>query len=150
MSGTEVLLAQAARSATRTAAQSRRDRPRIPPPLWRCERCGVYLRPLPAEGFRASRCDGRRITMVLPTAMNDRPLVRNDPAALDFRVNRAAMVDPAILELERGRIFDVCWIYAGHESEVRAPGDFKTRTVCGRPVIFCRDGKNAIRVFLNT
>jgi p-cumate 2,3-dioxygenase alpha subunit len=82
--------------------------------------------------------------------MNDRPLVRNDPAALDFRVNRATMVDPAILELERGRIFDVCWIYAGHESEVRAPGDFKTRTVCGRPVIFCRDGKNAIRVFLNT
>src|SRR5947209_9198914 len=82
--------------------------------------------------------------------MNDRPLVLNDPAALQFQVNRATMVDPEILELERRRIFDVCWIYVGHESEVRAPGDFKTRSVCGRPVIFSRDGKNELRVFLNT
>jgi p-cumate 2,3-dioxygenase alpha subunit len=82
--------------------------------------------------------------------MNDRPFVLNDPAALDFQVNRATLVDPGILERERKRIFDVCWIYVGHDSEVRAPGDFKTRAVCGRPVIFCRDGKNDIRVFLNT
>ncbi len=39
-----------------------------------------------------------------------------------FQVNRATLVDPQILELERRRIFDVCWIYVGHESEVRAPG----------------------------
>ena len=82
--------------------------------------------------------------------MNNRPLVLNDPQAPSFAVNRATMVDPEILELERPRIFDVCWIYVGHESEVRAPGDFKTRSVCGRPVIFSRDGKNNIRVFLNT
>ena len=82
--------------------------------------------------------------------MNDRPLVLNDPQAPSFQVNRSSMVDPGILELERRRVFDVCWIYVGHESEVRAPGDFRTRTVCGRPVIFCRDSKNAVRVFLNT
>src|SRR6266581_2059808 len=82
--------------------------------------------------------------------MNDRPLVLNDPQAPSFAVNRATMVDPEILELERRRVFDTCWIYVGHESEVRAPGDFKTRSVCGRPVIFSRDGKNNIRVFLNT
>jgi phenylpropionate dioxygenase-like ring-hydroxylating dioxygenase large terminal subunit len=33
---------------------------------------------------------------------------------------------------------------------VRAPGDFRTRIVCDRPVIFCRDSKSRIRVFLNT
>ena len=48
------------------------------------------------------------------------------------------MVEPAVLEAERRRIFDRCWIYAGHESEVRAPGDFQTRTA-GRPIILCRD-----------
>src|SRR5689334_14663672 len=80
--------------------------------------------------------------------MNDRPLVLNE--ASSFRVNRATMVDPEILELERRRVFDMCWIYVGHESEVRAAGDFRTRTVCGRPVIFCRDNSNAVRVFLNT
>lgn len=82
--------------------------------------------------------------------MNDQPLVINEPDALNFRVNRSTLVDPAILELERRRIFDTCWIYVGHESEIRAPGDFKTRTICGRPIIFCRDSKNAIRVFLNS
>jgi p-cumate 2,3-dioxygenase subunit alpha len=75
--------------------------------------------------------------------------VLNDPDRLDFRVHRAAMVDPAVLEHEMRRIFDVCWIYAGHESEVRAPGDFVTRTLCGRPILFCRDSAGAIRVFLN-
>jgi phenylpropionate dioxygenase-like ring-hydroxylating dioxygenase large terminal subunit len=82
--------------------------------------------------------------------MNPAPLVVNEPKAMRFEVNRSALVEPQILELERRRIFDRCWIYVGHESEVRAPGDFRTRTVCGRPVILTRDSKNAVRVFLNT
>lgn len=82
--------------------------------------------------------------------MNDRPLVVNDPEAMRFEVHRSTMVEPKILELEMRRIFDICWIYVGHESEVRAPGDFKTRAICGRPVIFCRDSKSNLRVFLNT
>lgn len=84
------------------------------------------------------------------TKSNEQPWVLNEPQAMRFKVNRVTMVDPAILELERRRIFDVCWIYVGHESEVRAPGDFTTRVVCDRPVIFCRDSGNRIRVFLNT
>src|SRR5262249_10361608 len=39
--------------------------------------------------------------------------------------------------------------YVGHESEVRNPGDFRTRLVCDRPVIFCRDSAGKTRVFLN-
>ena len=77
------------------------------------------------------------------------PMVINDPANHNFQVNRRAMVDPQVLTDEMRRIFDQCWIYVGHESEVRAPGDFVTRDVCGRPVIFCRDAGGAIRVFLN-
>jgi p-cumate 2,3-dioxygenase subunit alpha len=82
--------------------------------------------------------------------MNDRTFVVNEPEALNFQVNRAALVDPAVLDAERRRIFDVCWIYVGHESEVTAPGDFKTRNVAGRPLIFCCDSKSALRVFLNS
>jgi phenylpropionate dioxygenase-like ring-hydroxylating dioxygenase large terminal subunit len=78
------------------------------------------------------------------------PLVLNDPQAMRFEISRAALVDPALLALERERIFDRCWIYVGHESELREPGDFRTRTVCGRPVIFCRDAEGGLRVFLNT
>jgi len=82
--------------------------------------------------------------------MDDHRLVVNEPESMRFQVHRSTLVDPRILELEQRRIFDVCWIYVGHESEVRAPGDFKTRTICGRPVILCRDNKNNVRVFLNT
>ncbi|MSQ52107.1 MAG: aromatic ring-hydroxylating dioxygenase subunit alpha [Betaproteobacteria bacterium] len=82
--------------------------------------------------------------------MNVSPLVVNDAKSQQFLVHRSTMVDPEILLREQSRIFDRCWIYVGHESEIRAPGDFKTRTLCGRPVIFCRDTKNHVRVFLNT
>jgi p-cumate 2,3-dioxygenase alpha subunit len=82
--------------------------------------------------------------------MNASNWVINEPEAMRFQVNRSTLIDPQVLELERRRIFDVCWIYVGHESEVRAPGDFRTRIVCDRPVIFCRDSKSRVRVFLNT
>ena len=80
--------------------------------------------------------------------MSERYVV-NDPQGLDFRVHRSAMVDARVLEDEMRRIFDRCWIYAGHESEVRAPGDFVTRAICGRPIILSRDSTNAVRVFIN-
>ena len=81
--------------------------------------------------------------------MSPHPFVINDPEKHDFQVNRRALVDPEVLQVELQRIFDTCWIFVGHESEVREAGDFKTRIVCGRPVIFCRDSHADIRVFLN-
>ena len=77
-------------------------------------------------------------------------LVLNDPQAQRFEINRAALVEPAIFAAEKERIFERCWLYVGHESEVRSPGDFCTRTVCGRPLILCRDSQNELRVFLNS
>lgn len=82
--------------------------------------------------------------------MTEPRLVIDDAAARDFRVHRSTLVEPAILEQERRRIFDRCWIYVGHESEIREPGDFHTRNVAGRPVILCRDSRGKPRVFLNT
>ena len=74
----------------------------------------------------------------------------DDAAGRDFRLNRRALVEPAVLEAERKRVFDRSWIYVGHESEIPDPGDFVTRKVAGRPVIFCRDSSGAVRLFLNT
>lgn len=67
-----------------------------------------------------------------------------------FRVNRQAFTDPRILELEKQHVFERCWIYAGHESEVAQPGDFQARQVAGRPVILVRGSDNIVRVLLNT
>jgi p-cumate 2,3-dioxygenase alpha subunit len=81
--------------------------------------------------------------------MNPEQFVINDPINFDFQVNRQSLVDPKILEIEMKNIFDTCWIYVGHESEIKNIGDFKTRNVCGRPVILCRDSNSDIRVYLN-
>ncbi len=67
-----------------------------------------------------------------------------------FRVHRSVFTDPDILARERERIFDRCWLYAGHESEVREPGDFVTRRVAGRPVIISRGRDRKVRVLLNS
>jgi p-cumate 2,3-dioxygenase alpha subunit len=78
------------------------------------------------------------------------PFIIDDPENLIFRLNRRTLSDPSILDEERIKIFDRSWIYCGHASEIPNVGDFETRNVCGRPVIFCRDEDNNVRVFLNS
>jgi p-cumate 2,3-dioxygenase alpha subunit len=76
--------------------------------------------------------------------------VRDDREHGVFKVSRETFVDPAILERERDLIFNRCWLYVGHASELRAPNDFVTRRVGGRELIFNRDRSGAFRAFLNT
>ncbi|MGH7908202.1 MAG: aromatic ring-hydroxylating oxygenase subunit alpha [Candidatus Binataceae bacterium] len=78
------------------------------------------------------------------------PLLIDDREAGMFRVNRRIMVDPTIFELERSLIFNRCWLYAGHESELPHPGDFHARRVGGRPIIFVRSHNGTIRALLNS
>lgn len=77
-------------------------------------------------------------------------LIRDDQTAGLFRVNRRAFTDAEYLDLERRRIFETCWIYAGHESEVPKAGDFRSRRVAGRPVILVRGDDGVVRALLNT
>lgn len=81
--------------------------------------------------------------------MNSEQFIINEPLNFDFQVNRRALVDPLVLQKEMENIFEKCWIYVGHESEVKDIGEFKTRNVCGRPVILCRDSNSNVRVYLN-
>jgi p-cumate 2,3-dioxygenase alpha subunit len=73
-----------------------------------------------------------------------------DEAKQIFKVSRQAFVDPDILEAERAQIFDKCWLYLGHSSEIPKPGDFVTRQVGGRTILFARDAKGTLRAMLNT
>jgi p-cumate 2,3-dioxygenase subunit alpha len=76
--------------------------------------------------------------------------VDDDRTMPRFRVNRRAMTDPEVFEKEKELIFNRSWLYIGHETELRKPNDFKTRNVAGRPLIFARDAKGAIRVWINS
>src|SRR5208283_4419172 len=76
-------------------------------------------------------------------------LVIDDLASTTFKVNRRAFTDPDILALERKKIFDQCWLYVGHESELPEPGSFIARKVGGRPIVFVRDDAGEIRLFFD-
>lgn len=74
----------------------------------------------------------------------------DDRAGKKFLLNREALVSSDILRDEIAKIFSKCWIYVGHSSEVKNPGDFVTRKVAGRPVIFCRDNDGNVQCLFNT
>src|ERR1700730_1657244 len=78
------------------------------------------------------------------------PLVRESRENLSFSVNRQVFVSREIFEREQRAVFDRCWIYVGHTSEAPNPGDYKTRSVAGRPVIFCRDRQGEVRCLINS
>ncbi|MGQ0544595.1 MAG: hypothetical protein ACT4P3_04580 [Betaproteobacteria bacterium] len=42
------------------------------------------------------------------------------------RVHRRVYTDPAIFEEERRRVFRRLWLWLGHDSQLKAPGDFIT------------------------
>ncbi|MYH10290.1 MAG: Rieske (2Fe-2S) protein [Gemmatimonadales bacterium] len=67
-----------------------------------------------------------------------------------FRVHRSSMTSVDLFEQERARILDRCWVYLGHESEVEKPGDYRRRTVAGRPLFFVRGKDGRVRAFLNS
>jgi p-cumate 2,3-dioxygenase subunit alpha len=77
-------------------------------------------------------------------------LIQDDPGAGIFRVNRTAMTAEDVLDLEYEHIFDRCWLYLGHESELPNPGDYLRRTVAGRPLMWVHGNDGELRVFYNT
>lgn len=78
------------------------------------------------------------------------PLLRSDEDAGKFLVNRRAFTDPGVLDAETRALFDTCWLYVGHGSEIRMPGSFVTRSVGGRNLIFNKDGTGQVGSFLNS
>lgn len=77
-------------------------------------------------------------------------LIDNRPTAIDIgalvepdRVHRSVYTDPAIFDLEMDRIWRRTWIYVGHESQVKEPGQYYATTIGREPVLLTRhsDGK---------
>ena len=57
--------------------------------------------------------------------------------------------DPAVLQLERERIFRRSWQYVGHAGDTPDPGSFSATAVGDVPVVLVRDREGTLRAFLN-
>src|SRR3954447_1299593 len=82
--------------------------------------------------------------------MSVRSYIIDDRERKTFLLDREVLVSDDILRKEMALIFARCWIYVGHASELKKPGDFVSRKVAGRPVIFVRDGKGTYHCLFNT
>ena len=65
------------------------------------------------------------------------------------RVHKRVYTDPALFELEMERIWGRAWVFIGHESQVKTPGDFFTTTLGRQPVIVTRHRDQRIHVLYN-
>ncbi|MGB0631579.1 MAG: aromatic ring-hydroxylating oxygenase subunit alpha, partial [Alphaproteobacteria bacterium] len=64
-----------------------------------------------------------------------------------FRVHRAAFTDPEVFEREMAEIFDRCWLYIGHESQIPKHGDYLAAKLGRHPVFAMRGSDGKIRCF---
>ena len=67
--------------------------------------------------------------------MSVRSYIVDDREKKLFLLDREVLVSEDILRQEMAQIFARCWIYVGHASELKKPGDFRSRKAAGRPVM---------------
>jgi benzoate/toluate 1,2-dioxygenase subunit alpha len=65
------------------------------------------------------------------------------------RVHRDVYTDPDLFELEMERIFGRAWLFVGHASQVREPGDYVTTELGRQPVIMVRHRDCKVHVLIN-
>lgn len=64
-------------------------------------------------------------------------------------LHRSVYTDPALFDIEMGRVFGASWVYLAHDSELPAPGDFVRRQMGRRQVLVVRTETGEIRGLLN-
>jgi phenylpropionate dioxygenase-like ring-hydroxylating dioxygenase large terminal subunit len=65
------------------------------------------------------------------------------------RVHRTVYTDQAIFDREMENIWEKTWVYCGHESQVKRPGDFYTVQIGRQPMIMVRGTDSTICVLYN-
>jgi len=64
-------------------------------------------------------------------------------------VNKRVYTDPEIFDLEMERIWNKSWIYIGHDSQVKQPGDYFATSIGRQPVVMTRHRDGKVYVLFN-
>src|SRR5712692_4840733 len=62
---------------------------------------------------------------------------------------KSMYIDPAVLELEKDRIFSRTWQLVAHSSELARHGDFKPATIIDEPILLTHPEDDRLRGFYN-
>jgi len=86
----------------------------------------------------------------MDTKTIDVPLIEVNRQKKYFRINRSAYKNQEIYEKEKEIIFGKCWLYLGHRSEIPNKGDYVTRSIMGRKMIFIHTRKDELLALYNS
>ena len=114
--------------------------------LDRLDKCDTNEYRLARQSLARARSRVSRIGRMVMTPMTGeqvRKLLRPG------RVHRDVYSDPEIFDLELDRIFGSAWIYVGHESQIKNPGDFVATRIGRKPLLLVRDAEGTIRLLHN-
>jgi phenylpropionate dioxygenase-like ring-hydroxylating dioxygenase large terminal subunit len=78
--------------------------------------------------------------------INIQELVNEDATLID----RRAWSDTQVYELEKKGIVGKAWLFLGHESQIREPGDFVQAFMCETPIILARSEDRSIAASVNS
>lgn len=79
-----------------------------------------------------------------------RRLIVDDAKEGRFKVHRSVFRDPQVLALEQERIFNKCWLYIAHRSELPTAPSFVRRSVGGRDLLLSRTREGELKAFFNS
>ena len=65
-------------------------------------------------------------------------------------ISRRCWSDPEVYALEKIGIFGKSWLFLGHESQIRCPGDFVQAYMCETPIILSRGHVGGIYANINS
>ena len=65
------------------------------------------------------------------------------------RVHKTVYTDQAIFDAEMEKIWERTWVYCGHESQVKAPGDYHAVTIGRQPMVMVRQAGGSVQVLYN-
>ena len=65
-------------------------------------------------------------------------------------ISRRCWTDPAVYKLEKRGIFGRAWLFLGHESQIRRPGDFVQAYMCETPIILSRGENGQLYANINS
>ncbi|MCY4462674.1 MAG: aromatic ring-hydroxylating dioxygenase subunit alpha [Albidovulum sp.] len=67
----------------------------------------------------------------------------------DREVHRDVYVNPEIFEIEMEQLFRNVWIYVGHDSQIKNPGDYLTTEIGRQPILAVRHSDGSVNVLHN-
>jgi len=75
--------------------------------------------------------------------------VDTDALCAAGKVSQRAYTDEGLFQLEKARLFGRTWLYVGHESQLRDPGDHLATELAGQPILITKDGDGRLHAFFN-